>query len=511
VAIACFVLPGTEKYFQKWMDLFARTLMVYPIIAVLFAVSNVMAAILLNSAGTGAGTIFGPAIPIFAQSQAVQSDGIATAFLVAAIVVLLLPLGAGPFAFKMAGGAIGAVMNAAGGRATSLSGGMRKRIAQSKEDPFSFLGSRKRERKNRVGDWKANTYNRNVNRGGIRGWTGRQIGGRYSASKQAMLNEESGKIISSTSASGNDAYIRAGTIDMDALRGTSRHRVNANGQEEFMAASGNWFNAGEVRAGKSQLRSVGEMQAAFRLVLQKTENLPPENQQMVLEDFGHYATSAGLSAGEASGHWAGISIPNQRIRQDIRHAGFAQQDGQLVPHADHAGLLGSMGTQQGFTMASQQEGTFEAMTSAYRQQYYEYQQATGDDKAVIGDRLHNARENLRKFVGTRGPGLPQPDEDGTMQAGAAYGGASSASFKTEEAAKKALAEIDHLHNPDLPNAQPEPAHRDYSGGRTGDRQDHPTIPGGDSQPLPNDPNRGTWERPEYNPGTGRWEHPDKNP
>src|SRR3989344_4953661 len=41
VAIALFVLPGTEKYFKQWLDLFIKTLIVYPIIAAIFAVSTV--------------------------------------------------------------------------------------------------------------------------------------------------------------------------------------------------------------------------------------------------------------------------------------------------------------------------------------------------------------------------------------------------------------------------------------------------------------------------------------
>ncbi len=49
VAIALFVLPGTEKYFKQWLKLFLAMLMLYPIIAIIFAMSDIMGALLLGS------------------------------------------------------------------------------------------------------------------------------------------------------------------------------------------------------------------------------------------------------------------------------------------------------------------------------------------------------------------------------------------------------------------------------------------------------------------------------
>lgn len=136
VAIACFVLPGTEKYFKQWSDLFIKTLMVYPIIAVIFAMSNVMGTILLSSA-TATGSILNPASLInFAQSGG-QSDAQATLQIIAAILVIYAPLVLIPFAFKFAGGAIGAVMNAAqnstAGKRGQLAKGRSAKLDQAKQ------------------------------------------------------------------------------------------------------------------------------------------------------------------------------------------------------------------------------------------------------------------------------------------------------------------------------------------------------------------------------------------
>jgi hypothetical protein len=139
VAFACYILPGTEKYFKQWLDLFTRTLMVYPIIAAIFAMSSVLGAILLTSAsGSGSGSM----IPNFYVAQASQSDAVGTVQIIVAILVLYLPLVLIPFAFKLAGGAISAIANAATGRAGNLAGRAGQAIQKSRQDPTSYLGKK---------------------------------------------------------------------------------------------------------------------------------------------------------------------------------------------------------------------------------------------------------------------------------------------------------------------------------------------------------------------------------
>lgn len=123
VAIACYVLPGTEKYFKQWWDLYFKTLIVFPMIAVFFAVSNVMAAILLKG------------------SQA-SPDSIGVAQLFAVVVVVFAPLVLIPFAFKLSGGLISQVGQIAGGHASGLSKKAGQSVKQNRQDPNSWLGSR---------------------------------------------------------------------------------------------------------------------------------------------------------------------------------------------------------------------------------------------------------------------------------------------------------------------------------------------------------------------------------
>ena len=130
IAIACFILPGTEKYFKSWWNLFTKTLFVYPIIAVIFAMSDIMAAIFL------------------ANSESLNDTAGLAAILVG-VVAVYLPLFLIPFAFKFAGGAIGAVAKLANDRAQGLSGRARDAIGKARQDPNNFLGKARNQARDR--------------------------------------------------------------------------------------------------------------------------------------------------------------------------------------------------------------------------------------------------------------------------------------------------------------------------------------------------------------------------
>lgn len=128
VAMALFVLPGTEKYFKKWFDLFIKTLMVYPIVAIIFAVSSAMTSVIIGNSNAGGG--------LTSPAQAI-----------AAVVVAFAPLVMIPFAFKLAGGAIAAISSAASGQASNLSGRTRQGLQKWRSNPNSLAGKLSSEAK----------------------------------------------------------------------------------------------------------------------------------------------------------------------------------------------------------------------------------------------------------------------------------------------------------------------------------------------------------------------------
>ncbi|HEX5797551.1 MAG TPA: hypothetical protein VFX86_04130 [Candidatus Saccharimonadales bacterium] len=93
IAIVLAVLPGTEKYFKQWWDLFLKTLIVYPIIAALFGISDVLTSVSFNASNVGSNT----------AGAANVINGLIFAF---------MPLAMIPFVFRFAGGALGGFFGA---------------------------------------------------------------------------------------------------------------------------------------------------------------------------------------------------------------------------------------------------------------------------------------------------------------------------------------------------------------------------------------------------------------
>lgn len=87
IAIACYILPNTEKVWKLWWDTFIKTLMLFPIIAAFIAIGKVFAKVSLGVEGSS---------PDF-QHNAI------------ALVAYIAPYFALPFAFRLAGGAIGTI------------------------------------------------------------------------------------------------------------------------------------------------------------------------------------------------------------------------------------------------------------------------------------------------------------------------------------------------------------------------------------------------------------------
>jgi hypothetical protein len=119
IAFALYCLPNTEHYFKKWWDLLFRTIMIYPIVEVMFALSFALA-VTINSTASG---LAKPLVQLMS------------------LAALVMPLFLIPFAFKIAGGVLGQI--------SEVTANLGKRAAQgiqgNPNDPNS-LGSRVRTR-----------------------------------------------------------------------------------------------------------------------------------------------------------------------------------------------------------------------------------------------------------------------------------------------------------------------------------------------------------------------------
>lgn len=95
IAFALYCLPNTEKYFQKWWELLFKTLLVYPIVIAIFAAADILTVTIQSANGFTADK------PLLTQ---VPTTVLAS---VIAFTAQFLPLVLIPYAFKLAGGAVG--------------------------------------------------------------------------------------------------------------------------------------------------------------------------------------------------------------------------------------------------------------------------------------------------------------------------------------------------------------------------------------------------------------------
>lgn len=418
VAIACFILPGTEKYFRKWMDLFVKTLMVYPIIAVIFAMSNVMGSIILKGASGGAA---------------------GTAQIITAILVVYAPLVLVPFAFKFAGGAIGAVYGAAAGVAAKGSAG----FANS-----GFMKNRSEYFKQRARDARTQSQAqrfRNLNaRADTEGARGRRAA-RFGASflngyrndllaRESEMQGRTGKEFNEIIASGDDTQIRAYSAnlrqaDRDRANGVGEGqswRTNSQGQLEVQSAAGKWVSR---QAAVQARQAYGEnntaaYQASVAYEMRKATT--QKEHDSLINNFATGTAERGMTAEQANGVWIGAAFANQNEdRQWKYHSWQRDENGGLSHQVNGVGLMREIDEKQGTYAAQMQNAdTWTTMTQEVGRAHQtigdlEQQEAAGRPLSQADQqRMQDARETVvrsaRIAEGLDSGSYTRTDEDGNV-------------------------------------------------------------------------------------------------
>ncbi|HVC36351.1 MAG TPA: hypothetical protein VNE40_02820 [Candidatus Dormibacteraeota bacterium] len=436
VAFALYCLPNTEKYFRKWWDLLFRTLLVYPIIALIFSISNILS-VTINQSGQTSGLISW-------VSQLMS------------IVALIVPLFLIPFSFKLSGGVLGKVHE--------ITTGVGKRgydmVKGNPNNPFSLQNKVKREAGNSIRDLREIRGAELMGSGSrVARRIGRSLGGARLAERQAVTNTERAQAISTTWNSGNDTWAKASTIPLSVLatRRASGHRYraanaagNTTGREQWSAADGTWFDEAQIREGNRTYGNGADRQINYQKLLEKTEPLGTDSQNAVLDDFLDWATQAGLDGGTASGRWQGISIPLKGMRIDLRRAQIGRgANGRLIrTGTNHFNLLTEYA---GMAMPEQYKetpGSFEAVRDSILH-VGGNTAATQEENEAAARAYHNLEQYVKGTSGSptqqalaqqalaQQPG--QATGAGTQQS---YASSSSAAAKNRNAAQQALADLD---------------------------------------------------------------------
>jgi len=309
VAFALYTLPNTEQYFRKWWDLLFRTLLVYPIIAVCFALGHVMS-VVINETTAGIPTIVKPIAQLLS------------------IIALIIPLVAIPYSFRIAGGIIGKLHDVV----TNYGKRAHEGIKGNVNDPFSLRNQTKRNLSNRTLSQRESIVNRGIgmqksssafSRALGRGLSGVAGSGNYEE-RRSRFNKQAAEMAQAQYGTGGDSTVRA-------LFARQLSYVDDNGRTQ----SG-WFGTGTadingVAQGKTrpdfaasevskarQLygRDPSSYQAALSYEVGKAAN-DTDLRRTMDQNLSNLET---LGLTSRSGEtWIGAVYPLQNARKELKH------------------------------------------------------------------------------------------------------------------------------------------------------------------------------------------------
>lgn len=220
IAFILYALPNGEKYFKQWWDILIKTLMMYPIIVIIFTMADILSVTIIRASQGASGV----------------EEGIAG---IIAFVLQFLPLFLVPFAFKFAGAAMGGIYAAvsSGSKKASEYTKSRRELAKQKYDAHSIQARQSGYRK--TNEW--------ASKGGrVRGLLGRTAAGRigganieaeYSAFRKQQFQQADEQINF-----GDDTEIRA----LTAIKTKEVADPNGSGQMGYRTAAGRWVSKASV-------------------------------------------------------------------------------------------------------------------------------------------------------------------------------------------------------------------------------------------------------------------------
>ena len=310
VAIACFVLPGTEKYFRQWLDIFVKTLLVYPIIAAIFAMSDVFGSIIFREAQDGS-----------------QLSGVVK--VITGVIVVYAPLFLIPFAFRFAGGVMGrlaAVATTGAGKVANL-GPIKGRRDIAKRDLHNRSVQHRADIAGRLKDYSSNNRRNWASRRLTRGLSG-AIGGYNIEAQSSAVRGQMAKELNDQIATGRDEEIRGLTVNRAAADADYATRGDAselkrfrNGQEQYRTLGGAWVNAADVEAGHRRWGTdTYAQQAALSYEMRKAAS--DDEVEMIGKRYRTLATGDGgwrMTESQATGALIGAGFENQNQHLEFKH------------------------------------------------------------------------------------------------------------------------------------------------------------------------------------------------
>lgn len=299
VAFACYLLPNTTKWFQKWLDYFTKLLLVYPMYTAVWGAAKWIGSMPADAISIGPFAFITQAICMIAPAMAI------------------IPL------FKMSGGIMGAVAARAAGSGLANRGHaaqkwMRGKGAGVAKNNFATRGITKRV-SNAAGGFAVNHIGdeRKGIRGGLNRWAGRKaLGVANAAGAHAQSIDSELQALDSSAMSAAQTKI-AGYSDeqlMNAITDSSTDQYTARAAMEKLGEN---MDEGQVR---EMLTSVAK----------KTNSMGPghEREAQALRDAAYKAAVASTSA-----------LVSNKSLQSFRNGNWGKSNGKSVEAEYTSGVI----------------------------------------------------------------------------------------------------------------------------------------------------------------------------
>lgn len=371
VAFALYCLPNTEKYFRKWWDLLFKALLVYPIVMLIFAISNVLSYTIATNNGGFAQDLISTVIPLALQ---------------------IIPLFLIPFAFKFAGGAMGSLYAAIQG-GSQKAGGMLKSRQDIAKTNYRNQGLQARNRMyGALGDKASKSGG--AKRAGYNFMRSR-IGGHDLYAAMAQMQAERNKEMESIKDTGIDDELRGLTVnktwanqqgpmasmvmDGKTYQSNGHVRVGSDGKREYRTLGGRWVAESDVDAAHE--RWGGDLAATqWALGYEMQKATTQEEQDYLFNNYNRVGQEGGsvehLSDAQLGGIWTGAAFAKQNTDRQWKH--YKYKNGQL--QADGVTLMREIDERQGtYAMSQQHADTWRTM----REEYERAQATIGQNQQII--------------------------------------------------------------------------------------------------------------------------------
>jgi hypothetical protein len=323
LAIACYVLPNTEKVYKLWWDSLSKALMMFPIIAAFIATGHVFSAV--------------------ASSSTTGSYGLSD---VVAVLAYFLPYFALPFTFRLAGGALATLGGLTNDRSRGAFDRLRNYRKGQAEQRMGYYGQRVGDRTAQARAEAVRKLNSSASgKGRLAGGAMRFAGSRIAGlggieHKMSAINARTGKAINDEIATGRDDRIRGLTVDrsmgFEAARAAGRAQVTSDGRRQWMSLGGRMIDESDVIEGQKLWgHDVAAQQAALSYEMRKANS--EEEVRGIAKNYHSLATKQwGQTETQAAGSWIGASFENQNQHLEYKNSDW--QTGELK--SDTNGLRG---------------------------------------------------------------------------------------------------------------------------------------------------------------------------